>query len=64
MLICAGSRRRIDGYRQEISFIPTPLHIGTRFRVVDGPIEEIGMLLYGQGATDKIADDMVELGRI
>jgi|GEM_PF-753237 len=51
-------------YRQKVTFIPEPLHICTRFRVVDGLIKEIEILLYGRGVTDKIAEGVAELGRV
>lgn len=48
-------------YRQRVSFCEAPLLVCTRFRVVDGLIREIEILLYCEGMTDTIAANVAEL---
>jgi len=48
-------------YEQLLSFLPDPLLVCTRFRVTDGLIEEIEILLYGKGMTDSIAANVALL---
>ncbi len=48
-------------YEQKVSFLEDPLLICTRFRVVDGLIKEIEILLYGKGMTDAIAENVAQL---
>lgn len=47
-------------YKQTVTFSEEPLLVCTRFRVVDGLIEEIEILLYGKGLTDTIAQNVAE----
>ena len=48
-------------YEQRVSFADQPLLICTRFRVVEGLIREIEILLYGRGMTDRIAENVAQL---
>ena len=48
-------------YEQRVSFTDVPLLICTRFRVVEGLIREIEILLYGKGMTDGIAESVAQL---
>lgn len=48
-------------YEQLISFLSEPLLVCTRFRVKEGLIEEIEILLYAKDMTDAIARNVTEL---
>ncbi len=48
-------------YEQLISFLPEPLLVCTRFRVNEGLIEEIEILLYAKDMTDAIARNVTQL---
>lgn len=48
-------------YEQLLSFLSTPLLVCTRFRVREGLIEEIEILLYAEGMTDSIAAEVARL---
>lgn len=48
-------------YEQTLAFAPDPLLVCTRFRVTDGLIREIEILLYCKGMTDAIAQNIAQL---